>query len=152
MVAVELEQEKAQAEAVPSLEQEVALKEEVTTEQELDEIADFFGEQVSETTTQKGGNISVNRKGLQEDLDSESRRTRDRIINIASKAAKSLAKAFNTKILLHESQDEYAKYTNEPDTRGYYDPETDTIHINFCLLYTSPSPRDRTRSRMPSSA
>ena len=24
--------------------------------------------------------------------------------------------------------------------------------INNCLLYTSPSPRDRTRSRMPSSA
>ena len=24
--------------------------------------------------------------------------------------------------------------------------------IKFCLLYTSPSPRDRTRSRMPSSA
>ena len=26
------------------------------------------------------------------------------------------------------------------------------VHINLCLLYTSPSPRDRTRSRMPSSA
>ena len=25
-------------------------------------------------------------------------------------------------------------------------------HIEVCLLYTSPSPRDRTRSRMPSSA
>ena len=25
-------------------------------------------------------------------------------------------------------------------------------HITNCLLYTSPSPRDRTRSRMPSSA
>ena len=25
-------------------------------------------------------------------------------------------------------------------------------HISYCLLYTSPSPRDRTRSRMPSSA
>jgi len=25
-------------------------------------------------------------------------------------------------------------------------------HLIFCLLYTSPSPRDRTRSRMPSSA
>ena len=25
-------------------------------------------------------------------------------------------------------------------------------HIDSCLLYTSPSPRDRTRSRMPSSA
>ena len=34
-------------------------------------------------------------------------------------------------------------------------PETDVIVIglpNYCLLYTSPSPRDRTRSRMPSSA
>ena len=41
---------------------------------------------------------------------------------------------------------------------GYRVIETD-IHSSkdgtayiFCLLYTSPSPRDRTRSRMPSSA
>ena len=27
-----------------------------------------------------------------------------------------------------------------------------SVHNYFCLLYTSPSPRDRTRSRMPSSA
>ena len=27
-----------------------------------------------------------------------------------------------------------------------------TVHLVTCLLYTSPSPRDRTRSRMPSSA
>ena len=27
-----------------------------------------------------------------------------------------------------------------------------TSHISVCLLYTSPSPRDRQRSRMPSSA
>ena len=27
-----------------------------------------------------------------------------------------------------------------------------TAHLLSCLLYTSPSPRDRTRSRMPSSA
>ena len=26
------------------------------------------------------------------------------------------------------------------------------LHCKACLLYTSPSPRDRTRSRMPSSA
>ena len=26
------------------------------------------------------------------------------------------------------------------------------VSFNYCLLYTSPSPRDRTRSRMPSSA
>ena len=28
----------------------------------------------------------------------------------------------------------------------------DTAELVVCLLYTSPSPRDRTRSRMPSSA
>ena len=30
--------------------------------------------------------------------------------------------------------------------------ESDQGQCNYCLLYTSPSPRDRTRSRMPSSA
>ena len=44
---------------------------------------------------------------------------------------------------------------NEPDvpvydTSGpYSDPD---IKIDVCLLYTSPSPRDRQKSRMPSSA
>ena len=31
-------------------------------------------------------------------------------------------------------------------------PETVLTTVKGCLLYTSPSPRDRTRSRMPSSA
>ena len=30
--------------------------------------------------------------------------------------------------------------------------ERDYTHFYICLLYTSPSPRDRTRYRMPSSA
>ena len=34
------------------------------------------------------------------------------------------------------------------DLKIIIDKET----MNSCLLYTSPSPRDRTRSRMPSSA
>ena len=33
----------------------------------------------------------------------------------------------------------------------YHRPETYSLD-EICLLYTSPSPRDRTRSRMPSSA
>ena len=41
-----------------------------------------------------------------------------------------------------------------PDVGKYYtfiySPKTP--RIRYCLLYTSPSPRDRTRSRMPSSA
>ena len=38
---------------------------------------------------------------------------------------------------------------------NYLDREAPNMHVAFfdiCLLYTSPSPRDRTRSRMPSSA
>ena len=31
-------------------------------------------------------------------------------------------------------------------------PTDDGVELTICLLYTSPSPRDRTRSRMPSSA
>ena len=32
-------------------------------------------------------------------------------------------------------------------------PPNQSVNLNYtCLLYTSPSPRDRTRSRMPSSA
>ena len=34
----------------------------------------------------------------------------------------------------------------------HYDAKTKKVQSYDCLLYTSPSPRDRTRSRMPSSA
>ena len=40
---------------------------------------------------------------------------------------------------------------NESNGADYLDKLTD-CGIKSCLLYTSPSPRDRTRSRMPSSA
>ena len=32
------------------------------------------------------------------------------------------------------------------------DKQKEDVDNDYCLLYTSPSPRDRTRSRMPSSA
>ena len=34
----------------------------------------------------------------------------------------------------------------------YVDPKANKIQIKDCLLYTSPSPRDLSTSRMPSSA
>ena len=37
-------------------------------------------------------------------------------------------------------------------SHGVYDNVVDMMNMCTCLLYTSPSPRDRTRSRMPSSA
>ena len=39
-----------------------------------------------------------------------------------------------------------------PGNRLGENVHTITDKVNICLLYTSPSPRDRTRSRMPSSA
>ena len=38
------------------------------------------------------------------------------------------------------------------NNRSYKQFLQDAKTIGICLLYTSPSPRDRTRSRMPSSA
>ena len=38
------------------------------------------------------------------------------------------------------------------DAREYARRTEATIHLQTCLLYTSPSPRDRQKSRMPSSA
>ena len=37
-------------------------------------------------------------------------------------------------------------FSSEEDAQTFYD------ELRYCLLYTSPSPRDRQRSRMPSSA
>ena len=42
---------------------------------------------------------------------------------------------------------------DSPSQIGYQlDPNKLVVKVWDCLLYTSPSPRDRTRSRMPSSA
>ena len=43
--------------------------------------------------------------------------------------------------------------TGDWDPMSMKDPATNKYKgFDICLLYTSPSPRDRTRSRMPSSA
>ena len=46
-----------------------------------------------------------------------------------------------------ELKDLLDRYGADEETKSYVNDEN-----NICLLYTSPSPRDRTRSRMPSSA
>ena len=48
-------------------------------------------------------------------------------------------------------------YESDSQARKIFDENKleelkNSIQKNGCLLYTSPSPRDRTRSRMPSSA
>ena len=41
------------------------------------------------------------------------------------------------------------RFAHEPMPRPFFD---DWVQVGLCLLYTSPSPRDRQKSRMPSSA
>ena len=54
------------------------------------------------------------------------------------------------KFLCYTLEDEYRRVKVKHETRI---PEgTYKLTLRSCLLYTSPSPRDRTRSRMPSSA
>ena len=50
----------------------------------------------------------------------------------------------------HDNDDGFLPHAVYSETRGYIENIAD--QLNGCLLYTSPSPRDRTRSRMPSSA
>ena len=51
---------------------------------------------------------------------------------------------------------DFTSYLARFDDERIYDQvvygATGTRNVHACLLYTSPSPRDRTRSRMPSSA
>ena len=47
---------------------------------------------------------------------------------------------------------ELAKYSSIQAAKTDQDIDTSMVILGTCLLYTSPSPRDRTRSRMPSSA
>ena len=55
------------------------------------------------------------------------------------------------------SEDEWSMIQKKMERIKLYPPEKDETDLEIafnwaCLLYTSPSPRDRTRSRMPSSA
>eukprot|EP00657_Telonema_sp_P-1_P009103 TRINITY_DN3269_c0_g1_i1.p2 TRINITY_DN3269_c0_g1~~TRINITY_DN3269_c0_g1_i1.p2 ORF type:complete len:138 (-),score=40.09 TRINITY_DN3269_c0_g1_i1:115-528(-) len=52
------------------------------------------------------------------------------------------------------TESEWRSETNKRDKQKKKDDmkRPNNAHSNTCLLYTSPSPRDRTRSRMPSSA
>ena len=52
-------------------------------------------------------------------------------------------------------EDRFRVLTSEADREGLLHARVEPLSVEAtlpCLLYTSPSPRDRTRSRMPSSA
>ena len=59
----------------------------------------------------------------------------------------------NDDAIAHHIGGQVSSGINNPCARKYKEDESIEALKNYiCLLYTSPSPRDRTRSRMPSSA
>ena len=52
----------------------------------------------------------------------------------------------------YETADDYIEARKWEDIKDLREKTTVNYTEGRCLLYTSPSPRDRTRSRMPSSA
>ena len=78
------------------------------------------------------------------------------VVGMTEKEALGMAEAAKAKALAAaaaarndrkpDAQPGYMNLNNLNAQPGYMN------YLNGCLLYTSPSPRDRTRSRMPSSA
>ena len=74
-------------------------------------------------------------------------------VEIACRVIKT-AKKMNIKtVAVYSDADRYAEHVRMADESVYLgkSPASES-YLKSCLLYTSPSPRDRTRSRMPSSA
>ena len=73
------------------------------------------------------------------------------------KAGANVRNGFGNLINAIQELPESDRQTIEKDIQSIYASQPDLAMVNSdkgitCLLYTSPSPRDRTRSRMPSSA
>ena len=56
------------------------------------------------------------------------------------------------KIMAKKLRLPFGVMTFEPMPVMFFNKKIENHRINSCLLYTSPSPRDRQKSRMPSSA
>ena len=65
---------------------------------------------------------------------------------------KVLAEAGGAKFVAYDQIDKAPEEKERGITISTAHVEYETAKRHYCLLYTSPSPRDRTRSRMPSSA
>ena len=66
--------------------------------------------------------------------------------------ARALARGNNSSQQITNAQNDAATFVKLNFPSSYFFSSDATVVPTTCLLYTSPSPRDRTRSRMPSSA
>ena len=110
-------------------------------------IEDGIHQKISTATKHLGTALMSANVGQRDDFARQS-------IDLALDAIFEVSRAFGEQVAgYRQSHPEVNRFwiactaSENPDLEGYFEQDT---HI--CLLYTSPSPRDRTRSRMPSSA
>ena len=92
--------------------------------------------------------------GLKERREREREEVRGKILDAARElfVAEGYAAVTMRKIAAAIEYSPTAIYLHFRDKEAVINAICDTDFLKLCLLYTSPSPRDRTRSRMPSSA
>ena len=113
----------------------------VTNEEAMD-IESFFGEEVEESVDKRRQNLSINRTGKTQ-VSPENKPIRDAIIKIADLGARSISKVLpQTRIILHESNDEYLKYATQGQGRGEFNPTNNVIHINLSEATKSTIPHE----------
>ena len=76
----------------------------------------------------------------------------DELERAKSSITRGFVRQFETSEQLAHAAARLATFELPADTFDRFVPEVEAVTTEACLLYTSPSPRDRTRSRMPSSA
>ena len=117
--------------AIPDMEQKddsVKQTQENNLTEDQQDIDSFFGDETEETTETIESNLSINRAGevIEKSADNISRE--NTVIKLAKLGAKSISKILpNTRIILHESNEEFEKYADP----GRAQIIGDTIHVNL---------------------
>jgi len=87
---------------------------------------------VTEKTKEKNDNHYSSDIFTEENPNTTVEQHENKIISLAKKASKAIAKLLpDTKIVIHRSEEAYNKFVTGKGTRGTFDPNTNTIHINM---------------------
>ncbi len=102
------------------------------TEEEKEDVEQMFGkDDKSKQKAETYSNLFFNRKRKpKRKLNIEQQAVRNKVVNSAVNAAKALGESIKTKIVLHDSSQEFFKATKQRG-RGAYDFNNNTIHIDL---------------------
>ena len=87
---------------------------------------------VTEKTTEQNDNHYSSDIFTKENPNTTVEQHESKILNLANKAVNAITKLLpDTKIVIHRSEEAYNKFVTGKGTRGTFDPNTNTIHINM---------------------